>query len=65
VEGHFDVTHQYIETCKLKGKDYKKAMSFRIKSASISNGMEIDKYVLSEYLSKKLAALPKGKLSKI
>ena len=40
-------------------------MSFRIKSASSSNGMDIDKYVLSEYLSNKLEALPKGKLSKI
>lgn len=65
VEGHFDLTHNYIESCKTQGKDYIKAMSFRIKTDSKAMGVDMDKYVLSQYLANKLPEVAKSKVKKI
>lgn len=65
VEGNFELIHHYIEACKAQEKDYKKAMSFRIKTDSNSMGMDIDKYVLSQYLANKLPEVAKTKVKKI
>lgn len=68
IEKDMEITHNYIESAKAKVQNLNSIyyyISGEIKDKANNEKIEIDLYVLNQYLSQKLTALPKVKAKKI
>ena len=61
----FKVLNAYVNTSKYKGLDYRLEIPQKFKSLAQSENLDLDKYILKEYLKEKLKPLVKVKAKKI